>query len=308
MEVTSVQQRLVDDLIAVDDFPTFRSGLAEDLRVDLERRLAPAAELLDDDRQLWITKARLVDLHTRCEGLYLANVLGEEAFEYSSQLALGSVVHRAVEIGVYRSTLSEAELVDRSVELLRRDDERFDGFLGLLDEGEAAELEAEAVRRVVLFRNTFPPLPKSWAPVVELPLKAILAGGRVTVSVRPDLSLGTADPADPTRARRLLIELKTGAERPEHDEDVRLYALAATLRFGVPPYRVATVNLDSGTWRAQDVNEDLLGGALRRLADGCVRAARLLSGADPSLRPGAWCGWCARRPGCPAAAEGAPQG
>jgi hypothetical protein len=213
------------------------------------------------------------------------------------------VVHRAVEIGVYRPALSEAELVDQAIVLLRRDDDRFDGFLELLGEAESAELEAEAVRRVVLFRNTFPPLPKSWAPAVELPLKASLAGDRVVVSVRPDLSLWTSDPADPMRARRLLIELKTGMERPEHDEDVRLYALAATLRFGVPPYRVATVNLDSGTWRAQDVTVDLLRGAVRRVADGCVRAAELLAGAEPELRAGAWCNWCARRPDCPAAAQ-----
>ncbi|MGH2684086.1 MAG: PD-(D/E)XK nuclease family protein, partial [Actinomycetota bacterium] len=300
MDVTSVQQRLIDDLLAVKEFPTFRSELADELRSELERRLAPVSSSLGEDRQVWITKARLVDLHTRCEGLYLANVLGEEAFEFSTQLALGSLVHRAVEIGVYRSALSESELVGRAVELQRRDDPRFDDFLGLLDEGEAAELEAEAVRRVVLFKSTFPPLPRTWAPVVELPLRVTLAGGSVTVSVRPDLSLGTADPAEPMRARRLLIELKTGMERPEHDEDVRLYALAATLRFGVPPYRVATVNLDSGTWRAQDVSEDLLGGALRRLADGCLRAAELLAGAEPNLRPGAWCGWCPRRPDCPA--------
>jgi len=303
VDVTSVQRRLMDELISVEDFPRFRSELADDLREELDRRLEPAVAALREDDQLWVTKARLIDLHSRCEGLYLANVLGEGTFEYSTQLALGSVVHRAVEIGVYRPALSEGELVERAVELLRRDDDRFDSFLQLLGDGEAAELEAEAVRRVMLFRNTFPPLPKSWAPVVELPLKAALAKDRVMLSVRPDLCLGTADREDPTRATRLLIELKTGAERPEHDEDVRLYALAATLRFGVPPYRVATVNLDAGSWRAQDVTEDLLRGALRRVADGCVRAAELLAGAEPNLRPGAWCNWCARRSGCPAAAK-----
>jgi hypothetical protein len=300
--LTPVQERTLVELMGSRrDRPVFPRGLAEQLRADLERRLAPAVERLPAERPLWVTKARLTDLHLRCEGLFVSNELREGAFEYSLPLAVGNVVHAAVEVAISVPDRTEGELVEAAIRRLRRDDARFGGYLDALDVLDRADLEAESVRQLVLFRATFPPLERAWTPAVELPLKTDLVGGRVILYARPDLCLGSTDPVEPMRARRLLVELKTGAERPEHDEDLRLYALAATLRLGVPPFRVATVLLESGSWRFQDVTEDLLWSALRRVADGCLRAAGLLAGESPSLRPGAWCRWCARAPTCPEA-------
>ena len=39
---------------------------------------------------------------------------------------------------------------------------------------------------------------------------------------------------------------------------MRFYALLMTLRFGVPPYRVASLFLDSGEWQAEEVAEETL--------------------------------------------------
>ena len=302
MELTPVQERTLDQVIRVEEFPLYRRELADDLRAELEERVGRELDALPEGQTLWLSKARLVDLHARCEGLFVGSLLGEGAFEYSAALARGQLLHRAVEIAVYRPDLVETELVALAIRQLRRDDPRFDTFAGLLTDDEAVDLEADAARQLVLFRASFPPPPRSWAPVVELSLRARLLDDRVVLSARPDLALGTPDPAEPMRGRRLLLELKTGADRPEHDEDARFYALVATLRFGVPPYRVATLNLDSGTWRPQNVTEDLLRSAVRRVADACRRAAALLSGAEPRLNAGPWCGWCPRAPGCPAAA------
>ena len=36
---------------------------------------------------------------------------------------------------------------------------------------------------------------------------------------------------------------------------MRFYALVMTLRFGVPPYRAASLFLESGTWQSEDVTE-----------------------------------------------------
>jgi hypothetical protein len=96
-----------------------------------------------------------------------------------------------------------------------------------------------------------------------------------------------------------VIELKGGMDRPEQDDDARFYALVLAMHHGVPPFRVVTVNLQAGTWRPQDVTEDLLRSAMRRVADGATRAAAILSGEDPSLRPGKWCEWCPRSETCP---------
>lgn len=303
MTLTTVQQRTLEDLMAggAAERPVFDGDLPDRLRAHLEGRLEPVQASLRDGEDLWITKARLVELHTRCEGLYLANALGEGEFSFSLKLAIGNLVHRAIQVGVYRRHLTEAELVEAALEQLCAD-EGFAEFCRQMGEADRAELEGEAVRQTILFRSLFPPFERSWTPAVEVPLSAELLGGRVVLRARPDICLGTADPEDPMRARRLLLELKTGYDTPDHDEDVRFYALVATLRFGVPPFRVATVNLETGTWRVQEVTEELLSSAARRVADGCVRAASLLGGAEPNLRPGPWCGWCPRSLVCPASA------
>lgn len=298
MDLTAVQRRTLDELMRRDPLPIFDGGLADELRADLERRLAPAAAVTGDD-PLWVTKARLTKLHGQCEGLFLADHRGEGTFEYSERLAVGAVVHRAVELAVHARELSDAELVERALVQVARDDERFDAYLLEGDPADRALLVGRAVEQVLLFRATFPPFEPAWTPAVEPRLKAELLGGRVVLSARPDLMLGGVDAEVPMRARRIILELKTGADRPEHDEDLRFYALAATLRLGVPPYRVATVLLEEGRWRFQDVSPDLLQSAVRRVADGYARVADLLGGAEPSLRPGPWCRWCPRSATCP---------
>jgi hypothetical protein len=301
VELTAIQHRTLDDLMGRGtERPRFRRELPGELVEEIGGRVGDALSTLPDGESLFVTKARLADLHQRCEGLFLANDQGEGGFEYGFRLAVGKIVHKAVEVGVYARHLSEAELVDRVIERSSVDDPSFGNYVGVLDPIDRAELQAEAVRLTQVFRATFPPMDKAWTPAVEMTQKVELAEGRLVLHSRPDLSLGGADQEDPLRARRLIVELKTGPDRPEHDEDVRFYALVATLFFGVPPFRVATVHLDSGTWRHQDVTEDLLRSAARRVADGCVRALALRDGEPPRLRGGKWCGWCPRSATCPA--------
>jgi hypothetical protein len=300
VNLTPSQERTLVELMASrEERPIFPRDLADRLRSELEDRLVPAVEALPEDRQLWLTKGRLVNLHSRCEGFYLADELGEAVFEYGPQLAVGKVIHKAVEVGVYARDLGEAELAERALERLREQDPAFDQYAGLLDDVERAELLGEAVRQLAWFRGAFPPLDRSWNPVVEWSVRTGLCGDRVMLSARPDLVLGSADQDEPMRARRLVIELKGGQDRPEQDDDARFYALVLALHHGVPPFRVVTVNLQGGGWRAHDVTEDLLRSALRRVADAAVRAADLLGGEEPRLRPGKWCEWCPRSATCP---------
>jgi putative RecB family exonuclease len=85
---------------------------------------------------------------------------------------------------------------------------------------------------------------------------------------------------------------------------MRFYALLMTLRFGVPPYRVATLFLDSGEWQAEDVTEAVLQRAADRVVQTAGAAARLEAGGAAQLRPGSHCAWCPRRAVCPAASSG----
>jgi hypothetical protein len=278
--------------------PLFPKGLAEELRGELERRVAPAAEALGEGESLWLTKAKLTNIHQRCEGLFLANELDEGVFTYGFQLAVGNVVHKAVEFGVYASDMADAELAGRSLERLESGDDAFAAYLGLLDPVERAELVGEATRQLSWFRVTFPPLERSWNPVVEWPLRVTLAGERIVLSARPDLVLGGVDRDEPMRARRLVIELKAGQERPEQEDDVRLYALVMALCHDVPPFRLVNVNLQAGTARVQEVTEDLLRSAVRRVAEAANKAVEMLHGRPPQLRGGPWCRWCPRSQTC----------
>jgi hypothetical protein len=301
VELTPVQERTrLEVMGGAADRPVFPDGLAEDLRAELERRASPAAETLGEGRTLWLTKAKLTNIHQRCEGLFLANELDEGVFTYGPQLAVGNVVHKGVEIGVYAPDMADAELAGRALERLEAGDDGFAAYLGLLDPVERAELIGEATRQLSWFRATFPPLERSWNPVVEWPLRIPLAGDRIVLSARPDLVLGGVDREQPMRARRLIVELKGGQARPEQEDDVRFYALVMALCHGVPPFRLVNVNLQAGTSRVQEVTEDLLRSAVRRVAEAATKAADLLGGRTPQLRGGPWCRWCPRSQTCPA--------
>ena len=108
-------------------------------------------------------------------------------------------------------------------------------------------------------------------------------------------------PSNPHRATRLAVDLKTGGAYPEFAEDMRFYALVMTLRFGVPPYRAASLFLESGTWQSEDVTESLLHHAADRVIGAARAAAGLVSGREPALRPGSYCVWCPRASTCPVA-------
>lgn len=300
MELTPVQERTLVDLMASDvPRPTFRRDVASRLGTLIETLAAPALSALPEGERIVLSKSGLTTLHARCEGLYLANALGEGGFEFSLPLAVGKLVHKAIEADVVGKRLGESELVEKAIHRMRSSDPEFDHFVQELDEIERSELAGEAIRRVVLFRATLPPLQKSWAPVPELRIKHGLLGGRLLLAGTVDLSLGRPRDEAPMEGRRLFIELKTGIERPEFVDDLRFYALVATLRFGVPPFRVVTLMLEDGTYRSEDVTEDILEAAARRAAAAASRHVELLRELEPVLRPGPWCSWCPRRDTCP---------
>jgi len=132
-------------------------------------------------------------------------------------------------------------------------------------------------------------------------VRAEVAAGGVVLSGKVDLLLMRRDPNGASIPLRLAMDLKTGTPRSEHAEDMRFYALLIALRYGVPPYRVATFFLESGEWQAEDVTGETLGRAVERVLAAASTALELRGGREPSLAPGPWCGWCPRRDACPAA-------
>jgi len=275
--------------------PLLDPDLAVRVRAILEARLAKAEILAGDGDPIWLGKHRLND-HQRCEGMFEAGLLREGAgFEHSTRTAAGALFHRSIELDVATErNLAPRSLSERAAGNLEYGDASFGRYWSGLDEISRAEVVTDAARHLELFRASFPPLVRRWAPQPELRLKAWLAGGRVVLTGAPDLVLG--------KSQRLVLDFKSGRAWPEHPEDMRFYALLLLLRMGVPPYRVATFFLDSGEWQAEDVVEETLQHAARRVADAAIATVELSKGRPPALRAGAHCDWCPRRASCPAAA------
>jgi len=301
MQLTEPQRRTLDRLIGTGDRPVF----AGDIRQRLVDRIEGAARELELGEPLWIGKETLNHL-ARCEGRFMAKLQREDPpFAHSITTAAGVLVHKAIEVEVGgRDTLDPHAIAAIAADRLADREERFAEFWRGLVPGEQDELLMEVVRKVTLFQGSFPPLRdlrRQLAPVTELTLRAEVLGGDVTLSGKVDLVLGVPDRLEPGRGTRLAVDLKGGGAWPEYAEDMRFYALLMTLRFGVPPYRVASLFLDAGEWQAEDVTEETLFHAADRVVAAARAAGALLAGRDPVLRPGAWCSWCPRAFDCPSA-------
>jgi hypothetical protein len=297
MELTTVQRRTMESLIGTSQRPAFPLSLAERLR----DRIEEAVRALDLSEPLWLGKSNLTDLG-RCEGFFQAVLAGERTpFVHSPRTAAGKLFHKSIELEVScRDELPSRELASVAVERLE-EDAQFTSYWGGLDRMRHDELIVQAAKVVDLFRSSFPPLRpfrRELAPVPEARLRAELLGGALVLSGQIDLLLGAA--TSDGRATRLAIDLKSsGRGWPEYPEDMRFYALLMTLRFGIPPYRVATVFLESGEWQAEDITQELLVHAADRVITAARTAASLSGGRPPKLTAGRYCEWCPRGLHCP---------
>lgn len=268
--------------------PSFDPRLRHELRAELEERLRPVAADLPDGEQLWVSKHLLSSVHG-CEGLFLAREA--ETFAWTPASARGVVAHKAIELSInWRREIVPLVLVDEALARLEDGEDDFARWLQGLGEVERAELRAEANDRVTKFLECWPPLPRSWRPVTEAAVRQDLAGDRIILRGKVDLTLGAPDGLV---AGKVLVDLKTGAAKAAHLDDLRFYALVETLRLGTPPLRLATYYLDQGRLVPEDVTEALLESTVERVVAGVVKMVELSTGArEPVRRPGPTCRWC----------------
>ena len=298
LELTSSQRRTLDGLIGTGERPLFPSDLVPRVR----DRIEEAARAFELPEPLRLGKSNLSDLG-RCPGLFVAVRACERGpFAFTARFAAGRLAHKAVELEVAgRIDRDPHGLVEEAADRLAEDD-AFGAYWEGLDPLRRDEALMDASKVLELFRATLPPLRKmrrDLAPSTEWHVRVELLGGSLVLSGTLDLVLGAAPPGEPTRAARLAIDLKTGRAWPEHAEDMRFYALLLALRFGVPPYRVATLYLDSGEWQAEDVDARVLDRAADRVVEAVRAAAASEAGRRASLRPGPYCRWCPRSVTCP---------
>lgn len=291
------QQRVIDLLGRRRGDGDLDPDIAPRLRQRLEDGLADAAALIPDGESLWVGKSHLHSFAT-CPGSWMGAL--DVPFRWSIPTVRGTVSHKAIELTLnWRGEAEPSRMVDAAVTHIIEQGYSAGRFLRQLTTVELAELRSSAVELVTAFEECFPPLRSRWRPVLEGRLRTEVAGGKIVLAGRPDLTLGQA-----VRGGKVIIDLKTGRRSERHLDDLRFYGLIDAMRTGLPPRRVATVYLDAGEPAVEDVTAETLLSAAERvvtLVDGMVRSR--WRGERVELRSGPHCGWCPVRASCAAGQE-----
>ncbi len=308
---TPAQQRLVEEVLAWGvERPLPPDGLVERL---LGRLTPPVGEWIEvrgrrpdlAARPLLVTKTRLSRLV--CDGLQR----DPEPYVHAWANVRGTLVHAAIEADVDGArSAPAAAVVERAWHRLATDRPGDPSSLGTWlngrDGAERTAMLEESATLLEGFREVWPVL--DGAPLrvrTEQRLVVMLGGRAVRLQGVPDLVVESS--VQDGRARRLIIDLKTGMPRGQRDRDeLRFYALLATLAGGSVPFRWATLYVTEGRLEHEDLSEAVLVTAAERVADAVRQAVRLalagVDGGEERLSGGAWCRGCRRRTTCPEAA------
>lgn len=281
------QQRIIELLgRRADDGPGVSVHLADELRAELDERLAPVADQLPAGQTLWVGKSPLATFNS-CPGRWQAE--RELPFTWTVPSVRGTVAHKAIELAVnWRGEVEPGRAVDEAVARLADDDGALGRFLRGLSTVELAELRSEAMGFTTAFEECFPPLKSRWRPVIDGRLRVDLCDGRIVLSGRPDLTLGQA-----VDAGKVIIDFKTGSRSRHHVDDLRFYALLDTLKVGVAPRRLATLYLDSGQPVAETVTTGVLEAATERVARSVTAMVAIRTGeVTAPVQSGPMCRWC----------------
>lgn len=312
---TPAQERFVTELLAWGQpRSAFDPALVEELLGRMTVAVAAwlgARDGRDAGRQrpLLVTKTRLT--RVVCDGLQQDPV----PYEHQWANVRGTLAHAAIETDVDGARDHPAAALAEHAWQRQATDRPGDprslaAWLNDRDGTERAAMVEEVARLVNDFREVWPDLAATGLRVrAESRFVAWLGGRAIKLQGVPDLLVGST--ATDGRPRTLLVDLKTGMPRGQQDlDELRFYALLATLRDGIPPFRWATMYVTEGRLVHEDLSLPVLRAAADRVADAILQAARLeRRGAEAPdgaagvevLRGGDWCSRCLRQPTCPVA-------
>lgn len=314
---TPAQDRVLDEVLAWGvERPAAPDGLAERLLARMTPAIGEWIALRDERpdlaaRPLLMTKTRLSRLV--CDGLQR----DPEPYTHLWANVRGTLVHAAIEADVDGARSASAPVVvgrawHRLATERSGDPRSIAAWLNARDAEERDRLLVESTSLLEGFREVWPDLRDAPLHVrTERRFVAVLGGRAVRLQGVPDLVVES--PVRDGRARRLIVDLKTGMPRGQRDRDeLRFYALLATLADGVPPFRWATHYVTEGRIEHEDLDEAVLVAAVSRVSDAITQAVRLArsepGAASERLAGGSWCVGCRRREACPVAVATAASG
>ena len=291
--LTPMQIRTLDRLISVGaSRPVSPSELSSELAGRLESGCAAAVGRWTE-RSLYLTKSSLLTID-RCEGQLLAQA-GQPSSGVNSAAASGTATHHAIQLAFTHPGRAAYEYIRQAVAALRKSDEQFLAWWNDATTSEQSDLLVNATSRLTNFLDDFPPLQEAWNPRFEEPMVA--KAGKLTLSCRPDLTMGR--PRGDYKQTMLILDFKTGDIKDEHLHEARLYALIATLRHGVAPWRSTVYSLASGDYTDPDVTPEVLFETVNWVIQGVEAYVDVLTEKrSPVLSPGAQCRFCPARDTC----------
>ncbi|MEX2562590.1 MAG: PD-(D/E)XK nuclease family protein [Nitriliruptoraceae bacterium] len=314
MTETPARQRLLAELLGWGgDRPVDDGSAAIALKRQLDDGIAALGDSVTEvaasarHGRLLVTKSRLDRLS--CDGL----AIDAEPFTFTWASVRGILTHAVVEHDWLTDRSATSDEVAAAVwhaESSRApgDPSSLSAWMNALPRNEADDMRGQLAGLLESFREVWPPLDDNVVNVhMERAYDVPIASRTVAMFGRPDLVM--TSPRNDHRARTLIVDLKTGRPRPEHDRaEVRFYALLIALATGRLPFRWATYYVQEGRYDVEDLRVETLEATTRRVIDGVkqqVRIAGLASGASEGLtiRAGTWCRFCQRRETCEVAAS-----
>lgn len=281
------QLKTLNELLALGaERPVSRSELSDELREKLLEGTATAVSGWTAS-SLYVTKSQIETALT-CEGKLKAQADNVSRQAFNSSSVTGSLSHRGIQLLHTHpgSPLSEYARYSLDVE---RDNEAFNTWWLGIGIGRQSEILTQATSKIINFVNDWPRLETAWNPRFEESLSAKV--GHLTLSSRADLIIGR--PSSGFRQTMLLCDLKSGNLRDGHEEEAMFYALVATLRYGVAPWRSIIYSLSSGEYTPPDVTEEKLMLAADRVIAGVKSIVAVMTETRPvQLTPGEHCKYC----------------
>jgi hypothetical protein len=286
--LTPTQRRTHGELLSVGTARPFSPPkLADQLRQLIEERTAATLASWTES-SLFLTKSRLASTLT-CEAKATAEMATPWTGTIHPATAVGTVAHRAIQIAHTHPGHPVASYVESAISASVRHDTGFAEFYTTADLGTQSDLMSQAASRVTLFLDSWPQLAPAWSPRFEESLQAKI--GRLTLSARPDLILGR--PKADGRRTVFMCDFKTGSLSERHDTEALFYALVATLRHGMVPFRSSVYSLASAEWVAPELDAVSLTAIATQVADAAVALVEVGTDTRPAtLTPGPHCSWC----------------
>lgn len=294
--LTPRQVRTLDELLAIGaERPNADPELVPELLSRLQAAVTGPLEHWTE-RSLYMTKSQYLAT-LRCEGQLQATAQTNRDGGMHPATAAGTVAHRAVQLSYTHPFRPVSEYVKQAVVGARAADQELDQWWAKLPVSEQSDLLMQITSKVTNFLDDFPPLDPAWSPRFEEPIVAKV--GKVTLAGRADLLIGR--PRGDLRQTMLLIDLKTGAIKDEHLDEAHFYALVATIRHGVPPWRSLVYSLASGDYTEPDISSEILIETAEKVGTAIASLVDVLTERrTPTLRPGDHCRWCPARETCSA--------